>query len=138
GEGGQSCAARTAIPGTKAITPGSTVHATDIFFPTADIGFATSEAGSLYRTTDGGTSWTPVATAPQHLDSVVFVDALNGFAVGGASVLKTTNGGDTWTQQGIVQPPANLDWIRCGDTLKCIAATEQGDELLRTDDGGRS
>jgi photosystem II stability/assembly factor-like uncharacterized protein len=136
GDGGQTWARRTAIPGTPATTGGSTVHPTDIFFAAADMGFVTTDAGALYRTTDGGTSWSPVAAAPQHLDSIWFRDTRTGFAAGGASVLRTSDGGITWVQQGVVAPPESIRWIRCGGESGCVAATERGDELLRTDDGG--
>ncbi|HEX4717245.1 MAG TPA: hypothetical protein VH300_01850, partial [Thermoleophilaceae bacterium] len=52
------------------------------------------------------------------------------------SVLKTEDGGLTWTQQGVVQPPASIHWIRCADALRCVAVTARGDQLLRTEDGG--
>jgi photosystem II stability/assembly factor-like uncharacterized protein len=100
------------------------------------MGVVSTDGGLLYRTTDGGISWTPVAAASQHLDSVSFADPLTGYAVGGTSVLKTTDGGSSWTQTGVVLPPASLGWIRCGDPLKCVAATARGDQLIRTDDGG--
>jgi photosystem II stability/assembly factor-like uncharacterized protein len=133
---GQTWVRRTAIPGTAATNPESAVHPTDVQFPGPDMGVVATEAGVLYRTTDGGISWSPVAAATQHLDSISFPDPLTGYAVGGASVLKTDDGGITWNQRGIVLPPKSLAWIRCADALKCVSATARGDELLRTDDGG--
>ncbi|MEA2483928.1 MAG: hypothetical protein QOC55_1875, partial [Thermoleophilaceae bacterium] len=135
-DGGQSWTARTAIPGTAATGAGSAMHPSDVFFTSADAGFVTTGSGIVYRTTDGATSWSPVAQAPQHLDSIFFADAQTGFAAGGASILRTTDGGATWSQQGVVTPPASVDWIRCGTPLTCMAATAGGDRLLRTDDGG--
>jgi len=135
-DGGRTWVGRTAVPGTKATNPASSIHPTDFQFPSPDMGVVATEAGALYRTTDGGISWSPVAAAPQHLDSIAFPDPLTGYAVGGASVLRTGDGGVTWAQSGVVVPPASLAWIRCADALKCVATTARGDQLLRTEDGG--
>jgi photosystem II stability/assembly factor-like uncharacterized protein len=55
-------------------------------------------AGKMYRTTNSGTTWTevPLGTIEQ-LNSITFIDANNGLAVGNCGkILRTTNGGDTW------------------------------------------
>ena len=137
-DGGRRWSRRTAIPGTKATNRSSKVEPSDIYFTSLDTGFAVTSAGVIYRTNDGGTSWSPVKSAPQRLNSVVFPDPAVGYAVGGVSVLKTTDGGATWSQQGIVSLPEDLAWIRCADVQRCITATTQGDQLVRTLDGGQT
>ena len=56
-------------------------------------------AGTILKTTNGGTTWTPQTSGvTSDLRSVAFRDANNGIAVGiGGRILRTTNGGTTWT-----------------------------------------
>ena len=58
--------------------------------------------GEMYKTTDGGTSWTPqmapLYTPPLH--SVFFVDATIGYTTGDdGTIINTTDGGATWNFQ---------------------------------------
>ena len=82
--------------------------------------------GLIFKTTDGGVTWTPKpspTTAP--LFSVSFIDNNNGFAVGGfGKILKTTNGGETWTN---VPSPTmqSLFRVKCFDG-KCYACGDGG------------
>ncbi len=56
----------------------------------------------IYRTTDGGQTWTPLLTGStpwrceNGLGQVVFVDANHGWAVGRNLLLRTTDGGLSW------------------------------------------
>ena len=61
--------------------------------------WAVGDAGTLLRSTDGGASWTSVATgATGTLRAVRFRDASAGWAVGdGGTVLYSANGGASWT-----------------------------------------
>lgn len=77
--------------------------------------------GSIFRTTDGGNTWTEQIKAEWGLNAVAFTDLFNGTAVGHVgTILKTTNGGDTWISQnsgstasffGISFPDAKNGWI---------------------------
>ena len=59
-------------------------------------------AGTILKTTDGGTNWITNDTIPQ-LESVYFVNADAGYAVGSwGPVLKTTNGGTSWTAFAVI------------------------------------
>ena len=59
------------------------------------------EAGTILRTTDGGTNWIlQTSGTTEILKSVFFTDADTGTAVGyGATILRTTNGGTNWFSQ---------------------------------------
>lgn len=64
----------------------------------------------IYRTTDGGTTWTTVLTQTGgFFNAIVMTDANNGFVtgdpVGGRwSLFRTTNGGATWDSTGMYLP----------------------------------
>lgn len=78
---------------------------TDVDFSDASHGWAIA-GYALYHTSDGGASWAPVRTdllaQGGHIEGLVFVDQMNGFAsritsAGSSQLLKTTDGGFTWT-----------------------------------------
>jgi photosystem II stability/assembly factor-like uncharacterized protein len=83
--------------------------------------FATSSSAGntgevrIYKTTNGGTSWTQVYTNPDSWsDAIKFFDANNGIAVGDPNVatkktmviVTTSNGGSTWTPVSAANIPA--------------------------------
>lgn len=135
-DGGKTFSRKTAVPGTEAARGSATP--TDIFFTGDDTGFATTSspaAGKIYRTTDGGNSWMPVAEAGKGFNGLAFVGT-TGYAVGQARTLfKSSDGGATWAAK-TVEPSADLTSIRCSTAAVCLLATAKGDQLLRTTDGG--
>jgi hypothetical protein len=81
-----------------------------MYFVDMNIGWCVGNSGSIYKTTNAGTSWTTQSLdqKPSGLElySVAFTDSLNGFAVGGpyaqGVVYRTTDGGKTkWITQSI-------------------------------------
>ena len=114
--------------------------ATDLFFAELDLGFATTRRG-VYRTSNGGQSWSLEATRPGGFESVYFAGSSAGYAVGrGGAAYSTTNGGLSWkaTGAGISVPSLTLTSVRCADALLCAVTTSTGNRLLRTIDGGAS
>ncbi len=72
----------------------------DVFMVTNEVGYATGNAGSMYKTVDGGYSWnvqtTPVSS--KDLYSVYFFTAMQGVAAGeDGTIITTVNGGQTWS-----------------------------------------
>jgi photosystem II stability/assembly factor-like uncharacterized protein len=80
-------------------TYGETGWAYAVHFINPDKGFTGGDFGKIRKTTDGGTTWTTVASFPEAalIRRITFVDTLRGFAVGGYGVIiSTTDGGDNW------------------------------------------
>jgi len=82
---------------------------TDLFFLNADTGFAVSFPNSVFKTTNGGVSWTLQNNSSQtgvpvssQKDALLFVDDLVGYYTTsnawGGSFHKTIDGGISWTQ----------------------------------------
>lgn len=133
-DGGATFTAGGTIPGTP----------TDIFFTDSSTGFAvafTATGGAVYRTTDGGATWFQRTTSTQGLNGVSFPSAGTGYAVGESNtVLKTTDGGETWDPKPVDNtiPLGDLASVRCSTDTTCIAATDSGDRVLRTTNGGNT
>ena len=81
-------------------------------FTDANNGLAVGDSGTVLRTNDGGTSWTPVVTGiTDNFTAMYFVDASNGWAITGIKsefysefpdssiILHSTDGGIAWTKQ---------------------------------------
>ncbi len=53
--------------------------------------------GPVYRTTNGGASWTKVLNSSNHMDKIFYYDINTVYASGDYVVHKSTNGGISWT-----------------------------------------
>ncbi len=99
-------------------------------------------SGHVYRTTDGGTTWTPTSVAPLAtglLDIAFTPDALHGWAttwMPDDGVIATTDGGATWTAQN-VGSGQSLYGLACTDATHVWAVGEEGGILATTTGGAR-
>ncbi|MBI3363954.1 MAG: hypothetical protein HY033_03495 [Ignavibacteriae bacterium] len=60
-------------------------------------------ADVILHTSDGGKTWTPVASSESQLNGVGFLDTMSGVAVGSAGIFyQTKDGGVTWTHSTLV------------------------------------
>lgn len=110
-----------------------------------DHGWAAGIRGTVFRTTDGGQSWSPCAPLPGEpfLNGVSFVDATTGWVTGSeASVFRTTDGGLSWERQitgdTIPAQTANLlsfDGISFLDRNHGVVVGSRG-RIFFTSDGG--
>ena len=100
--------------------------------------------GRSSETTDGGNSWTDVASAPVANGAPNGLNGLDfkggaGYAVGdGKTLLKSVDSGATWTPrhlQGVAGAPS-LESIGCATGAKCLITEEGGGQLVRTSDSG--
>ncbi len=110
----------------------------DIFFATPSIGYLCGAQGKIYKTVNGGATFTPQTTGiTEYLLKIYFLDTLKGFAIGeDGTLLKTINGGTTWTPAN----PANnsfLNAIAFYDSLNGYIAGESGIFFV-TEDGGNT
>ncbi len=88
----------------------SNIHSRDILFLDENTGFVVSDDNLIFKTTDGGVSWTIVhndGTEGVQLKAIGFWDDNNGLAVGNSgTMLKTTDGGNNWTS---IEAPSSYD-----------------------------
>lgn len=69
----------------------------DVYFINENIGFVIG-IGTTLKTIDGGANWIIQITGEGYLNSVFFMDEMNGYGVGDfGAIKKTTNGGVSWT-----------------------------------------
>ncbi len=112
-------------------------------------GFIVGENGSIFKTSNSGSSWSLLPTVLQDYGEfykVQFVDENTGFAVGvgydapifyGGSILKTTNGGENWISQrcfnytygdltDIFFISANTGFVTGANTAFVVKTTNEG------------
>ncbi len=99
------------------------------------VGIAVGDAGTIIRTTDGGTSWTAQSSGTRnHLYGVSIIGA-TGTTVGqSGTILRTTNSGAKWTSQNS-GTTKNLRGVFFRDANTGTVVGDGG-TLLRTADGG--
>lgn len=114
-----------------------------IFFPTPESGWVVGDNGTIFHTTDYGTTWTAISSAgsdPYY--DIWFTDSLHGWIVGGSgsSVRRTSDGGNTWPT---IYSAGNTGFgtIHFYDTLNGVMTsgfyfTMNGGPLSVTHDGG--
>lgn len=111
-----------------------------IFFTDIYIGYVAGQGGKIYRTTDGGTSWTVVYTGATEFKDIFFLSASLGFAVGSnGTILKTTNG-ITWTPKtsGVVSGGFITSVRFISPTVGFATANNGAGTVLKTTDGGET
>ena len=107
------------------------VTMTDLF-----LAFAVGRNGTILRTTDGGTTWSPMISGTSvDLHDIAFTDPNLGTAVGaGGTILRTTDRGLSWIPQssGTI---SDLRDISFADSANAFVVSVGG-EVLSTSDGG--
>ena len=109
-----------------------------VYFLNSSTGFIGGANGELYRTTNSGVSWSPVAIATSEtIQSIYFTDALTGYLGAGqfsCLMYKTTNGGLSWAEQnlGLQYGPRSINFK---NSLTGVAA-HQSPDILKTTNGG--
>ena len=114
-----------------------------VYFVTPDIGWASGEGGTIIKTTDGGTTWTPQLggdpqNAAREITDLRFVDQHTGFAVqvtgvGDHALLRTTDG-ENWEATGTVGQHRG-DYIFTSSTVGFQSAKNT---IFATQDAGRT
>jgi hypothetical protein len=106
---------------------------TSICFPSPLVGYIVKNSTSLFKTTDGGNTWTFLSTHPT-LNSMDFLNDSIGYAVGNNGlILYTTNGGQSW----VVQPsPVTGKLIRVQFVAPSVGFIYYGSIRIRTINDG--
>ena len=120
----------TAMP---AISTNPSLNSMD--FIDVNTGWTVGWPGLIYKTINGGQSWTSQTSGTNSvLRGVNFVDANTGWAVGNVgAIMKTSNGGSTWVNQG-----GGSAYYWCVFALNSSSAWVGGDNfsILKTTNGG--
>lgn len=97
--------------------------------------FVVGNTGYYSASTDGGTTWTDMATGTaNNLTDIYFVNTDTGFVVGGVNTfLKTENGGDTWTT---IPTASNITKVKFHDINYGVGISY--DSVYTTTNGGNT
>ncbi len=106
----------------------------DIQFPTPQVGYAVGNLGLIFKSTDGGYSWTQISNgAVAAFEDIVMTTGGRGVAVG-SSIVYTSDFGQTWTVAH--DAPHDMVALQAIDQDTFYAAG--GNQFFRSDDGGRT
>ena len=123
------------------VTMPTTSHLRDIFFFNNDIGYITADAGLIFKTIDGGATWTEMVTEGAgggSINNIFFTTASNGFICGFNFFKSTTDGGATWTDITGVMPEHPMYQLQEIDFINPNVGVVCGDigYIYKTTDGG--
>jgi len=134
-------------------TTGTTQNINSVHFINSLTGIAVGSSGTILKTTNGGSTWTPItvsfpdAASNYTFNAVHFPSSTVGYIAGShntiggitATVYKTTDGGATWNPVAGTPSPnrAMNDVFFVTDTLGYICGNSSGDtNVSKTTDGG--
>ncbi|MBI3189556.1 MAG: T9SS type A sorting domain-containing protein [Ignavibacteriales bacterium] len=114
----------------------------DVSFVSSNIGTVVGDSGTIFRTTDGGSTWdrqlggTIFESSGKHFRGVTFINETIGTVVGdNGTIIKTTNGGTNWQLQ-TSNTTKILHDVSFFDGNTGVVVGEQGVVLQTTDGGG--
>jgi photosystem II stability/assembly factor-like uncharacterized protein len=125
-------------------------HYASLSFPSSSIGFLAAGGGRLYRSGDGGSTWSPLASRLSGVSGLGFLTPQVGFALAGPPgtepvLMATRNGGASWQPAGPDLSdlrPISLTTLGPRDAWLtasvCASAPPCTGLLLHTGDAGRS
>lgn len=115
---------------------GITQDINSIHFSNALEGYIAGTAGAVYRTSDGGTTWTYKSTGQSETLNGIATNSLGVWAVGNnALLLFSSDNGATWTRKNL-STINRLNSISFSGTTGIIAG--DGGTILRTTDNGQT
>lgn len=97
--------------------------------------FITGQTGRLFRTQDGGTTWTYKDLHNGSLHEIEFPTADTGYIVGPSVLYRTIDGGDTWTGLPHIVSKADIMEFPTKD-VGYIGYPQGGFEFYKTEDAG--
>lgn len=118
-----------------------------VSFIDSTTGWACGREGIIYRTTNGGVSWTAQnSTLTTDINAIFMTDARHGYALSwiyyqndttfhGSKILKTVNSGDTWVATEFPITGKYFHAITFFDSLNGWIGGEEG-AIFKTSDGG--
>ena len=111
----------------------------DVYFINTTVGYAVggnNTTGIIYKTTNGGTSWSATAISTSSLESVWFTSSSTGFAVGsGGKIFTTTNAGSTWT---VVTSPTTTGMKKIHFPTSTVGYAAGGSVMIKSTNSGSS
>ena len=121
---------------------GTTQNLTSIFFTDINNGFIVGNAGTLLKTTDGGTTWNLKSLGTTvNLRSISFLDSQNGYIFGpGKTFYKTTDGGNSWLNlsDSIKYSFAAISFLDLQNGIAIQSTPYDTAKIYQTTDGGLS
>lgn len=104
----------------------------------SNIAYASTSDGTMLKTTDAGTTWTPlIPPAPNRLTRIVAIDASRVWAAGwNGTIYRTDDGGTTWQNQSPGASGSFMD-LFVVDSSNAVAVTVSG-QIWRTTNAGTS
>jgi len=120
-------------------TSGTTEDLCAVSFIDVNTGYAVggqTSIGKIFKTTNGGTTWSPVSISSGVLWTCYFLNANTGWVAGsGKAIYKTTDGGSTWTSH-LAVTLANVDVNSIQFLDANTGYIAMGDGIEKTTDGG--
>lgn len=114
----------------------------DIHFVTPQVGYSAGRAGLVFKTTDGGMTWTQINNGgARHIEDIQMQPSGRGLAVGfDGLVLRTTDYGNKWTAmqmrgEGEFWHIGNLHTVEFITDNTVVVGGESG-RVFRSEDGG--
>ncbi|MGH1385244.1 YCF48-related protein [Kordia sp.] len=113
----------------------------EIEFINENTGFATREHNDLYKTVDGGETWSEITYGSNAMHAIQFINDNDGFMAGeSGKIYKTTDSGNTWSSispnyADLPQGIATVYGVYFTD-INNGYATGSGGWIIKTTDGG--
>ncbi|MDP4267364.1 MAG: PKD domain-containing protein [Bacteroidota bacterium] len=108
----------------------------DVFYATKTTIYISGTEGSVFKTTDGGTTWNKLSiNVTDEIKHLFFTDSIHGYAISANNVFKTNDGGINWTIQNLF--PSILSSIYFIDGLNGFITADKG-KIFKTSDAGKT